>query len=550
MGVIVGVDIGTGSSEVNVVDRASGELLFSAEKEYRPGFTVPEGIPNGADSDPSVWSKAVSDILRKVSTYLGETGRLEEVEGLAISGLYGGLGVPLAADGSVVRPAMIWLDQRSTREAELIHEWELADTIAEVTGNTVVHPYYGYLKLLNFALNEPEEFSRTALILPPCGYVIKELTGEAVTDTCSLGNFGGIFDINRYDLSDELTFLLGENASRHSGRDISFPRELFGRIVDTTEIAGHLTDEGAALTGLPKGIPVFSAGVDAPVSLLASGVFEPGENGLMLGTSWCWGVLSERESGGFPAGLVNYPFVVEGKRLLYSFGGGAYPGGAVDPWFKDIVGMDLRSLEGLASPVSPGSDGLFFHPHLMGERCPVWNEKVGASFVGLRASMGTGHLYRAVLEGGAYLHRWNMETAMEAGVDVKGDTTLIDGGANSALWRQILADVCGRRMRYLEDFSKTPFGTAMVCAVGLGTPVAEAVSWVGSKVDIEPDASNREVYDTGYADFTGLYSILEGFYDPSRKALENATGDLAGEGALGEREHTVRFVGGIGGKKE
>ena len=187
-----------------------------------------------------------------------------DIKAIAISGLYGGSGIPLDENMKPVRPCMIWMDRRAQRESDWALEAIGEQRLLEITHNGA-DPYYGYTKMLWMKRNEPENRARTRLFLPPNDYVIYKLTGQAAIDYSSAGNIGGIFDMNTRTWSAELL--------ERMGIPLSMMPE---RLVESTDVVGTLTAEAAAGLGLWEGLPVVAGGIDCGAANIGLGVFEPG----------------------------------------------------------------------------------------------------------------------------------------------------------------------------------------------------------------------------------------------------------------------------------
>jgi len=509
-------DIGTGSSISIIVDVETGKIISESSVDYKPGFEVPREHPNGAEQWPEPWWEA----MQKTARGAIEKSKVnpDDIGVLCYSGLYGGSGIPVDSEIKPIRPCMIWLDQRAFRECDILRDEIGEDVFGEVSGNYTIHSYYGYTKMFWFMVNEPRLFKRTKYMVTPNGYIIYKLTGRVVTDYCSMGNFAGVFDIDKYDVSGEVMEQLTRSARKRVSpefKDIELDTGMFGELVSSDDVVGEVTPEAAGKIGVKAGTPVVASGIDAPVSLVATGGVSAGFNGLMTGTSWCWGMLQDRPKALYARRLINYPHAIRSKDLIYSFGGGAFPGGAVDPWFRVNLGGGLktRELDDLGSAVPPGSRGIIFHPFLMGERTPVWNTAASGGFFGLRHLHGSGAIYRSVLEGAAYLHRWNVEQAEEAGIRIGKPTLLVDGGSKSPLWRSILADVLDMQMDFLAEFPGTPYGDALIGAVGIDEVRPDAIhDWLPDRLSVQPDPKNRAVYQKGYEIFKSIYEKMEAIY--------------------------------------
>ncbi len=509
-------DIGTGSTKSIVVNIGTGEIISESTTDYKPGFIVPREHPNGAEQWPEPWWEAVC----KTSKEAIKSAKVEpaDIDVVCYSGLYGGSGIPVDSEMKPVRPCMIWLDQRAFRECDVLREEIGEDVFGEVSANYTIHSYYGYTKMFWFMVNEPRLFKKTRYMVTPNGYAIYKMTGKVVTDFCSLGNFAGVFDIRGYEVSDDVLSQLAHSARKRVSaefKDIEISPDIFGDLVSSDDVVGEVSGEAASRIGVRPGTPVVASGIDAPVSLVATGGVRAGFNGLMTGTSWCWGMLQDAGKAVYARRLINYPHAIRSRELVYSFGGGAFPGGAVDPWYRTNfgAGQKTRDLDRAAQNVSPGALGIIFHPFLMGERTPVWNTAASGGFFGLRHLHDAGAVYRSVLEGAAYLHKWNVEQAIESGIKIEKPTVLVDGGSKSPLWRAILADVLEMKMSFLAEFPGTPYGDALIGAVGIKEAKPDAINeWLPQRQSVDPDARNQAVYRKGYQIFKDIYSKMESVY--------------------------------------
>lgn len=247
------------------------------------------------------------------------------IKAIAISGLYGGSGILLDADMKPVRPCMIWMDRRAQKESDWALEAIGEQRLLKITHNGA-DPYYGYTKMLWMKRNEPENWAKTRLFLPPNDYIIYKLTGQIAIDYSSAGNIGGIFDMNTRTWSQEMLDAMGIPLSM-------MPR----RLVESTDIVGNLTAESAAELGLWEGLPVIAGGIDCGAANIGLGVFEPGVYAAAIGTSMCAALISDKPVKG--QGLIVWPYLYKAKELSYYFAGGA-TAGAIVKWFRNTpLGM-------------------------------------------------------------------------------------------------------------------------------------------------------------------------------------------------------------------
>ncbi|UCC93653.1 MAG: hypothetical protein JSW25_03035, partial [Thermoplasmata archaeon] len=337
-------------------------------------------------------------------------------------------------------------------------------------------------------------YRRTHALMTPNGAVIRMLTGEHVTDTSSLGAFGGVLDVKEASVSEPMLEQLSEVASDLAGERLEVSPDLFGRVVHPDSVVGHVSAGGAGLSGLHEGIPVIASGVDASVALLASGGRASGDNTLLMGTSWCLGILTERAEHKPVGGMVHMPHVLSGHRLTFSMTGGSYTGGTAGFWMPELVTRTpFDDLEREASVVPPGSDGVVFLPYLMGDRTPLGRTDLTGAFIGLRAEHNRGHMFRAVMEGGAIQHGECMREAEAMGVELS-PTRIVDGAYRSPLWREMVADVTETQVLYHPKFPGVSYGDAMLAAVVSGLESERGVfRWVPEPRAIDPSSEPDRV---------------------------------------------------------
>ena len=488
---LVGTDIGTQGTKTIITD-TQGDIQASTYREY----SVLNPQQGWAEQWPDVWAEAAYATIKEAV----ERSNVDpaDIAGASVSALYGGSGIPLDRSMDPLRPCIIWADRRATKQCRWLRENVGVDHLYEVTGN-VIDPYYGYTKMLWIKEEEPDVWAKLHRLETPNAYVIRKITGEESVDYSSAGNYGGIFNLHRRDWSPPLMEELG------------IPRTLFPeRIHSSEEVVGEVTGEGSRLTGLRRGTPICAGGIDAPVSALAGGAILDGDLASMLGTSMCNGVIGHTPH--LSPRMINYPYVVNGRHYTYSFTGISTAGYGVR-WFRDQLGAQevarsretgvdaYKLLDDSAAEITPGSDGLLFLPHLMiGERAPYWDDHLRGGFLGLGVAHTRAHMFRAILEGVAYAMRYSLEAAWEAGVTINR-ATLVDGGARSPLWRQIIADVTGVTMSYIPDAQGAPLGDAILAGLGTGAIKDHTVidEWIKQKTPTPPNPVDAKKYEKMYA---------------------------------------------------
>ncbi len=453
----LGIDIGTQSLKVVVTD-ARLAPMGAARAAYRPSFPQ----PGWAEQDPQLWEHALAPTIAKALTAAG--GAPDRVRGIGFCGQLDGC-VPVDAAGRALHPCLLWMDRRADTETHGIS----GERIRRQTG-IVLDASHLAAKIAWLKHNRPE--LRAARYHQPVTYMVERLTGEAAIDPalastsmlCALGGDG-------YDQG--LLDLFGVAAGE------------VPPIAAAVSCAGRLHESGAALTGLPRGIPVAVGTGDDFSTVLGAGLVAPGRIGVGLGTGEVVGAIHEKpviddealvETHAYPAG--NY--FIENPGWL--------SGGAV-VWLMSILGLSHPAeLDALAQAAPPGAAGVIFLPALSGAMAPRWRPTVRGCFHGLTASHGRAHMARALLEGCAFAMR-DVILRLDA-MGVRGDTILLlGGGARSRVWSQIRADVAGRAAIVPRHVDTSPIGAAMLAAVAGGAipDLADAAKLVGGgEGDVQP----------------------------------------------------------------
>ena len=496
---LLGTDIGTSGTKTILMD-TTGKLISQDLQEY----DVITPAPLWAEQWPDVWYEATKDSIRNCVAKAKEAGVCaEDIKGIAISGLYGGSGIPLDENMKAVRPCMIWMDRRADKETQWVLDNIGEDKLYEITHNGA-DPYYGYTKILWMKNNEPENWAKTKLFLPPNDYVIYKLTGEIAIDYSSAGNLGGVFDMNTRTWSQEMLDAMGIPMSM-------MPQ----RIVESTDIVGGMTKEAAADLGVCEGLPVIASGIDCGAANIGLGVFEAGVYAAAIGTSMCGALISDQPAR---KGLISWPYLYDAKNLAYHFAGGN-TAGAIVKWFRQqLCQWEIECqknggpnsydvLNGQAEAIPAGSEGLVVLPYFMGERSPVWDSDAKGTIVGLSLTHTKGHLYRAFLEAVAYCLR----DSMEATADDMGEYILIAGGVTkSKVWRQIFADVTGYPVVCPVYDVEANMGDVMLAGIGTGILTYEEVKkWQVLDAPIMPNKENHEKYNEYFALYKSIYKNLK-----------------------------------------
>ena len=487
MGAVIGLDVSTTATKAVLVDEA-GTVRATAATDY--AYETPR--PLWSEQDPALWWDGA---VRSVQAVLADTGMSGgDVDAVGLAGQMHGL-VVLGDDGTVLRPAILWNDQRTQDECDQIRSLVGRDHLIATTGNDAL-PGFTAPKLLWLRNHEPDVWSQIAHVLLPKDYVRYRLTGDHAVD--------------RADGSGTLLF---DVAARDWSKDVAATLDIDPAWLPTTyegpEVTGSITAEAATLLGLTPGTPVVAGGGDQAAAAVGVGAVAPGVVSVSLGTS---GVVfaSTDEPLIEPEGRLHcFCHAVPGRwhvmGVMLSAAGSLR-------WFRDAVapGVDFGALVAEAEPVAAGSDGLLFLPYLTGERTPHADPLARGAFVGLTVDHGRSHLVRAVLEGVAFGLRDSFDLMRSAGVPVPTAVRATGGGSRSPLWRQILADVLEVPVATTSTSEGAAQGAAMLAAVGTGryASVDEACrALVVAGEPVEPSGAVG-VYRDAHARYRELYPAL------------------------------------------
>ncbi|WP_160725882.1 FGGY-family carbohydrate kinase [Bacillus sp. USDA818B3_A] len=497
MNYLLGTDIGTSGTKTILMD-TDGNLIAQDLQEY--DVLTPKLL--WAEQWPDVWLEAAKTSIKNTVHKSGIAA--ENIRGIAISGLYGGSGIPLDEKMEPVRSCMIWMDRRAEAETKWVLDHIGEEKLREITHNGA-DPYYGYTKMLWMKNHEPENWKKTKLFLPPNDYVIYKLTGEIAIDYSSAGNIGGIFDMNNRTWSKELM--------DEMGIPLSMMPE---KIVESTDIVGGLTKEAAVELGLSEGMPVIASGIDCGAANIGLGVFESGIYAAAIGTSMCAALISDQPVKG--KDLIVWPYLYDAKRLSYYFAGGA-TAGAIVKWFRQTMcqyELEVEKAGGenaynvlneQAANIPVGSEGLIVLPYFMGERSPIWDSDAKGTIVGLSLAHTKAHIYRAFLEAVAF----SLRDAMEATGENLGEYILLAGGVTkSTLWRQIFADVTGYPVVCPLHDVEANMGDVMLAGIGTGLLSYEDVKkWQVLDQKLMPNPENHRKYNDYYQVYKSIYQNLK-----------------------------------------
>jgi xylulokinase len=504
---LLGLDIGTSGAKALLCDEG-GKVLATATAEY-PLYT-PQ--PLWSEQDPADWWRgaraAIVDVLRQA----GVAG--DQVAGLGMTGQMHGA-VFLDAQDRVIRPALLWNDQRTAAECAEITERVGAARLIELAGNPALTGFQAP-KVVWLRNHEPENYARLARVLLPKDYIRLLLTGVAAADASDAAGTL-LLDLRARDWSDEILRALG------------IPREWLPQVVEGPDVTGGLLPAVAAELGLPAGLPVIAGGGDNAAAAVGTGITRTGVISSSIGTSGVLFAHADTIALDPQGRLHTFCHAVPGKYHLMAV---TLSAGGSFQWLRNTLRLEIGDLrlaaahEGsLESPISNlsydrltslaaetpiGAEGLIFLPYLTGERTPHLDPLARGAFVGLTSRHTIGHLARAVMEGVTFSLRDGLEIMRALGLPL-GEVRATGGGGKSAMWRQMQADIYGAEVATLAAEEGPAYGAALLAGVGAGlfADVGAAVERcvVVSGVT-RPDPAAQERYERVYTIYRDLYAKL------------------------------------------
>lgn len=489
---ILAHDLGTTGNKASIHDD-SGRLLSATTVEYGTDFR-PGGV---AEQSPDDWWDAVREAT---SELLRTSGRSpDDVSGIVISGQMMGA-VLLDGDYRPVRPAIIWADDRSTAQtAQLLERIPGAEAYRELGHQ--LNPTYSIAKVMWVRDNEPDVWRRVRHICLAKDYVNYLLTGELVTDPS---------DASSTNAYNQRSGQWSTRVLEAAGIDPA----LMPRIVASTDIVGHVTDRVADQIGLRAGTPVIVGGGDGPMAAVGAGVISHDDGVYVsLGSSSWVSCASDVPLHDPQMRSMTFNHVVPGKFVPTAT---MQAGAASVSWAIEVLGLSGMSTAEAVEGAAEGrgaATGLYFLPHLMGERSPYWNAEAAGAFVGLERFHTTKDMMRAVLEGVGFNLATCLGALRDAGRDIDG-VDAIAGGALSDTWLQVLADIWGfpvRRRTVVREANS--MGAAVTGLVGLGRAdfgAARGLSHISA--EFAPDPAEHERYRSHHEMFLDAYSRLEGWF--------------------------------------
>lgn len=485
----LGIDTSTTSSKALLINER-GEMIAVASNPH----TLQTPKPLWSEQDPREWWEAVAASISSVLEQAGVGG-----EGIGAVGLTGQMhGLVLLGDaGEVLRPAILWNDQRTQSQCDAIHRIVGKEKFIHITGNVALTGFTAP-KILWVKEHEPELFARAKHVLLPKDYVRYMLTGEYAMDKAD-GAGTVLFDLQARDWSDEVL----------SALDIS--RAWMPRTFEGTEFTGVVNEEAARLTGLKVGTPVTAGGGDQAAGAVGVGAVKPGIVGLTVGTS---GVVFATTPSALiePEGRLHaFCHAVPG---MWHFMGVMLSAAGSLQWYRDTLAPNVSFDDLLkeAESIPTGSEGLQFLPYLSGERTPHPDPLARGAFIGLTLRHSRAHMTRALLEGVAFGLKDSFTLIQEAGLGTITQVRASGGGTKGALWRQIMASVLEAELVTVNTTEGSAYGAALLAGVGAGAwSNAEAACEAAIQVTgrTSPVVEQVKVYRQCYPLYRELYPALK-----------------------------------------
>ncbi|ACT04764.1 xylulokinase [Paenibacillus sp. JDR-2] len=487
MSLLMGIDIGTSSVKSMIMD-PSGKVLGFAQMEY--DINIP--VSGYAEQNPDEWWELVKKTSAQAMAGAGIDGGA--LAGIGFSGQMHGL-VALDKEGQVLRPSIIWCDQRSIPQKAILESGLTTEQLGHMIQNSVSTGFL-ILSLMWIKENEPQIYSRIDRVMLPKDYVRYRLTGEIGTDTTDASGTSA-YDTASLRWSDPLIALAGLDSS------------MFPKIGNPWEIAGYVTRAAESESDFIAGTPVVYGGADQAMQAVGNGIIKPGNLSVTIGTGGQ--LFTAIDQPAYDRKLRTHTYVHAVPNRWYLMGATMSAGLSLKWLASQVLNkQDYKALDRMAKEVPAGSEGLLFLPYLTGDRTPHMDPQASGMFFGLKLEHKDAHLIRAVLEGVCYSLRDGVEIIRSLGVELER-IIISGGGAKSLLWSQILADILHQDVYVSMTEEQACVGAAIMAGVGakLYDSVEQACQTVVKlhESPVRPDPMNQAIYDRYYTVYSKLYEI-------------------------------------------
>lgn len=498
----LGIDLGTSSVKCVVIDD-HGRLRASVERSY-PTRTP---HPGWVEQNPEDWVDALREALGELRC--GEPGL---IAGLEVIGLCSAAHIPVLLDkeDKVIRPAILWSDQRSEAEVSCLKE-QHSDLLRAATLNDASCTWT-LPQLLWIRNHEPDVPPRVCRLLSSKDYLIYRLTGEATMDPASAAATL-MMDVRGGRWAPALTSLSGL-------RQAAFPR-----LVSPYSVVGRVTKEAAQALGLPEGVRVVAGTLDSAAELFGCGILTPGNLG-MVRVGSAGGIMAVTDRPSCTQGVITYPHLSDG--LFYKQAGTNSCATSLK-WIRNLCRsmrgdalpeLTYELLDRLAATANPGADGLIFHPYIQGERAPYWNPELRGSFTGVDQRHGWPQFVRAVMEGVAFSLLDCLKMFRSEGLNMQA-AIMTGGVTKSLIWSQIITDALGMETRIVRQ-GDSALGAGMIAATGVGLfgSIDAAVNACVVQERVMKPNPQRHAF---YTEIFGRYLKVSHFLDALEKGSDVAT---------------------------
>ncbi len=496
---LIGLDAGTTAVKGILLSPDRG-LLATAGREYSL-----ESQGDRCEVEPEVYWRATVEVIRDLLAQAGVNG--EDVRAVAFAS-QGETIIPVDEDGRPLCKAIVWLDNRSVKEAEQIDRFFDHGEVLKRTGQPEIVPIWPATRILWLRTHEPEIFDRVHKYLLVEDYLMYRLSGRFVTEA-SIVSSTLYYDIVRKEWWSEMLSYLGIRANQ------------LPEVLDSGTAVGTLTPEALAETGLSPDTLLVTGAYDHPAGAIGAGNISPGVVSVTTGASMAMVVTLDEPVLRPELSLPCQCHAIQGEYFLLPYGQTA---GMVLRWFRDkFFERDMEAtgdrdfydqMTALAAEVPPGAEGLVMLPHLMGSGSPEFDTNAAGVFAGVRLGMGRAHFIRANLESVACMIRRNLDTMRASGIEVR-ELRALGGAAKSTLWNQLIADVTGIPLATVEIPETPSLGAAILAGVGSGlfASISEGCELLVRKKRVfVPDSDLRQVYDQVFRRYEALTDQLEPYW--------------------------------------
>ncbi|MCP4403265.1 MAG: xylulokinase [bacterium] len=488
---LLGIDVGT-TAVKSAMFSDEGDLIGEAHSEYETFYPS----ENAVEQMPEDWWQAtvltIQDVLQATHVNRGD---------IAAIGVSSQAPTMLAIDkkGHPLHPALIWMDQRSDAACAWLRQTPGEEMIFRVTGN-IINPYYVLPELLWLKQNKPALYADTYKILQANGYINLKLTGQYTIDRSHAG-LTLLYDIHQRRWAENLFDA------------VEIPLDMFPAISECHAVIGEVTEKAAGETGLKSGTPVIAGMVDATAAALEAGTIRDGSVCEMTGTSTV--IMAAMTDIVTDTRLTVFPHSIQDTFLLI---GAMSSSGASLKWFKNQLGLAEQNASALlgidpyevmnreVGNLAGGPSGIIFLPYLSGERSPIWDNKARGVFFGLSANTMRADLIKALFEGTAFGLKHNLDVFTEGGMIVREIRT-VGGGAKSAQWNQIKADITNTPIMIPETAIGAPFGDGILAGYGIGL-FPDLTRSIDRLVKIREIYEPRSQYVQAYQEMFAIYKDL------------------------------------------